>query len=291
MRIIECEKVTEAVARLCRESNICIGADIRSALVKARDSEKSAAARSALDTLIKNAEVAQRENLPACQDTGMAVVFVSLGADVHVNGNISEAINEGVRRGYKDGFFRNSVVSDPVRRVNTADNRAVGTSHPFNTPAVIHYDFDSTNPEQLRITVAPKGFGSENMSGLAMLKPSDGIEGVGDFAVETVRRAGANPCPPVIVGIGVGGTMEKSAILAKRGLLREVGSVNPDEFWAESERRILERVNALGIGVSGYGGMTTALGVHILTYPTHIAGLPVAVNIGCHCTRHKEVVI
>ena len=279
IRIIEAEQITQTVAELCVKANLCIGSDIRTALAKACKTEESPLARSALDMLIKNAEIAEREKLPACQDTGMAVVFINIGAEIHINGDINEAVNKGVRQGYKNGYFRNSVVRDPIRRVNTADN----------TPAVIYYDF--TQGDKLSITVAPKGFGSENMSGIRMLNPSDGLDGVENFIVETVRLAGANPCPPVIVGIGVGGTMEKAALLSKQALLRDIGGSNPDPFWAESETRLLERINLLNIGPSGYGGHTTALGVHILNYPTHIAGLPVAVNIGCHATRHRSEVL
>ena len=290
VRFIPAEKITEAVKELCIKANTCIGGDIRSAMAKARFVETSQLAQSVLDTLLENAEIAQREKLPVCQDTGMAVVFVSLGRDVHVDGNIDEAINEGVRRGYCEGYCRNSVVSDPVNRKNTGDN----------TPAVIYYDFFESNstPElpaetslQMRITVAPKGFGSENMSAVRMLNPSDGLSGVEEFVINTIKSAGANPCPPVIAGIGLGGTMDKAALLAKQALLREVGSVHPEPFWAEVESCLLQRINALGIGPAGFGGKTTALGVHINTYPTHIAGLPVAVNIGCHATRHWTVVL
>jgi fumarate hydratase subunit alpha len=209
----------------------------------------------------------------------MAVVFVSFGSDVHVEGDINDAINEGVRQGYREGFCRNSVVRDPVNRVNTGDN----------TPAVIYYDFSAESG--LRITVAPKGFGSENMSAVRMLNPSDGLEGAEDFIVETVRSAGPNPCPPVIVGVGIGGTMEKAALMSKQALIREPGRSNPDPFWADVEVRLLARINTLGIGPAGFGGRTTALGVHIVTYPTHIAGLPVAVNIGCHATRHETAIL
>jgi fumarate hydratase subunit alpha len=276
-RIIEAEEITKAVAGLCIDANIRIGEDILSSLSKARESETSELAAHALDALIENAKTARRENLPACQDTGMAVVFVSIGEGVYVKGDINAAVNEGVRLGYRDGYFRNSVVADPISRVNTGDN----------TPAVIYCDF--IKGDKLRLTVAPKGFGSENMSALKMLTPSDGIEGVEDFVANTVARAGANPCPPVIVGVGVGGTMEKAALLSKQALLHDVDGENPVPFWADVEKRLLARINALGIGASGYGGGATAIGVHILTYPTHIAGLPVAVNIGCHATRHKSV--
>jgi len=209
----------------------------------------------------------------------MAVVFISIGRNVHINGDIDEAINEGIRRGYREGYCRNSVVRDPINRINTGDN----------TPAVIHYDF--MPGDKLHITVAPKGFGSENMSGIRMLNPADGLEGAEEFFVETVRSAGSNPCPPIIVGVGIGGTMEKAALMSKQALLREIGIVHPDPFWAEVEASLLTRINELGIGPAGFGGKTTALGVHILTYPTHIAGLPVAVNIGCHATRHRTVII
>lgn len=279
MRIIEAKKITEAVARLCVEANTCIGEDIRVALEEARERENLPLAKSVLATLLENAETARRENLPICQDTGMAVVFVTVGGEVHVNGDITSAINEGVRRGYREGFCRNSIVRDPIDRVNTGDN----------TPAVIHYDFAAG--DRLEIIVAPKGFGSENMSAVRMLNPSDGLDGVRDFVVETVRLAGANPCPPIVVGVGIGGTMEKAALLSKRALLRDVGSIQADAAWAEVEADLLARINALNIGPAGYGGKTTAFGVNIEVFPTHIAGLPVAVNIGCHVTRHKAVVL
>ncbi|MCL2198849.1 MAG: fumarate hydratase [Defluviitaleaceae bacterium] len=279
MRIIEPDKIIKAVARLCISANIHIGDDICEALHAAKANETSDLPRSVLDMLTKNAEIAKSENLPACQDTGMAVVFVSIGTKVHVGGNLTNAINEGVRRGYREGFFRNSVVLDPINRVNTGDN----------TPAVVHYDFVPGN--QIKITVAPKGFGSENMGGIRMLNPSDGINGVEDFVIETVKNADANPCPPIIVGVGVGGTMEKAALISKQSLLREVGSEHPDLFWREVEWRLHSRINELNIGAAGFGGATTALAVHIATFPTHIAGLPVAVTVGCHATRHKTVII
>ena len=274
LRFIPAEKITEAVRELCIKANTIIGKDILCAITAARSAETSPLAQSVLDTLLENAEIAKREKLPVCQDTGMAVVFVTLGRDVHIEGNIDEAVNEGVRQGYREGYCRNSVVRDPVDRLNTGDN----------TPAVIYYDF--TGGSSVRITVAPKGFGSENMSAIRMLNPSDGLRGVEDFVVETIKSAGANPCPPVIAGVGIGGTMEKAALLSKQALLRDVGALNPDPFWAETEARLLERINSLEIGPAGFGGRTTTLGVHIMTYPTHIAGLPVAVNVGCHATRH-----
>ncbi|MCL2013598.1 MAG: fumarate hydratase [Oscillospiraceae bacterium] len=279
MRIIESCQIADTVAKLCVQANVCVNEDILSALETARAREKTPLAHSALDMLLKNADIAARENLPVCQDTGMAVVFVTVGADVHINGNIDKAINDGVRRGYREGYCRNSVVIDPVRRVNTGDN----------TPAVIYYDFAPGC--SLRITVAPKGFGSENMSAVRMLNPSDGLAGAEDFIVETIRIADAKPCPPIIAGIGIGGTMEKAALMSKQALLLDVDHINPDPFWAGVENRLLERINTLGIGATGYGGIATALGVNILTYPTHIAGLPVAVNIGCHANRHRTAVL
>jgi fumarate hydratase subunit alpha len=277
MREIDAELVSRAVAGLCVEANYDIAPDIAAAFKRARDAEEGELARCVMDDLLENAAIAAEGALPLCQDTGMAVVFVETGQDVHVTGPLTDAINEGVRRGYEDGFLRKSVVSDPVRRANTKDN----------TPAIIHYDV--VPGDSLVITVAPKGFGSENMSALSMLKPSDGIEGVKTFVVETVRKAGPNPCPPIAVGVGVGGTMDYACLLAKKALLRSVGSPNADAFWDEAERDLLDRINALGIGPAGLGGHTTALAVFIAPYPTHIAGLPVAVNIGCHSTRHGTV--
>jgi len=248
-------------------------------LSEARSAETYPLAQSALDVLLENADIAEREKIPVCQDTGMVVVFVSIGSKVHINGDINAAINEGVRQGYKAGYFRNSVVSDPISRVNTGDN----------TPAVIHYDF--IDGDEFRITVMPKGFGSENMSAVRMFEPSDGIERIEDFIVEIVKSADANPCPPIIIGAGIGGTMEKAAVMSKQALLRKVGSIHADPFWAGVEKRLFERINLLNIGAAGYGGKTTVLAVYIMTYPTHIAGLPVAVNIGCHVTRHQTAVL
>jgi fumarate hydratase subunit alpha len=279
VRIINGDIITKTVADLCVEANIVLGTDIRAALQCARENEGDELPSFVLDTLIENADIAERERLPICQDTGMAVVFVDIGTDIHISGDICGAINNGVRMGYRAGYCRNSVVADPIRRVNTGDN----------TPAVIHYDF--IPGDRLHITVAPKGFGSENMSALKMFSPSDGLPAAEDFIVETVKRAGPNPCPPIIVGVGMGGTFERAALLAKRALLRDAGEANSDGFWGEFEARLLSRINELNIGPAGFGGRTTALGVHILTYPTHIAGLPVAVNIGCHATRHRTAVL
>ena len=279
IRFIDAELITKTVANLCIEANLVLNESIRRALVEAREVDTSKLAQHTLDMILENAEVAKREKLPMCQDTGMAVVFVTIGSKIHVVGNISEAINEGVRIGYREGYFRNSIVSDPISRINTKDN----------TPAVIYYDFDIG--DKIKITVAPKGFGSENMSGVSMLNPSDGIEGVMEFILNTVRAAGSKPCPPIIVGVGVGGTMDKAALMAKQALVRDIGSANSDTYWADIEVRLLEQINEIGIGPAGYGGRTTALAVHIVTYPTHIAGLPVAVNIGCHATRHNTAIL
>lgn len=280
MRDISASEITKAVARLCIQANTYLSPGLRTAMELARQVETESLPITVLDTLLQNADIAERENIPICQDTGMAVVFMELGQEVHVTGGlIEDAVNEGVRRGYSEGYLRKSVVRDPVERVNTGDN----------TPAVIHYELVAG--DSVRITVAPKGFGSENMSSLAMLTPSDGMQGLEDFVVKTAERAGANPCPPIVVGVGAGGTMEKAALLAKKALLRTLGSRHPDTLWAETEERLLKRINGLNIGPAGFGGETTALGVMIETYSTHIAGLPVAVNIGCHATRHQTAVL
>ena len=279
MREIQAETVTAAVAKLCVEANCYLPADMKDCIRKARDTEPWPQGQEILDRIIENFEVARRENMPVCQDTGMACVFVKLGQEVHVAGDLNEAIHEGVRRGYREGYLRKSVVRDPLDRVNTGDN----------TPAVITYDI--VPGDKIEITLAPKGFGSENMSAIKMLRPSDGVVGVKEFVVSTVEAAGPNPCPPIVVGVGIGGTFDKAASLAKRALLRDADSHNPDPYYAALERELLERINALGIGPQGFGGKTTALAVHIETYPTHIAGLPVAVNINCHVTRHKTEVL
>jgi fumarate hydratase subunit alpha len=262
---------------LCVEANRVINRDILSALEAAAGSETKPGAKNVLSLLMENAKVAVEDSLPICQDTGMAVVFVEIGQDTRVTGGgLYDAINQGVREGYETGYLRKSIVSDPIARVNTGDN----------TPAVIHCRI--VPGSRLKITVAPKGFGSENMSAVKMLKPSDGIAGVKAFVLETVKNAGPNPCPPLIVGVGLGGTFEKCALLAKTALIRRLGERNPNEYWARFETEMLEAVNSLNIGPAGLGGRTTALAVHAEVYPTHIAGLPAAVNIGCHVTRHKE---
>lgn len=280
MREINVELVRDAVRKLSIEANYFLGADIKEALEKAKNEETWKLAEDVLDKIIINSEIACNEEMPMCQDTGMACVFVEIGQDVHlIGGRLEDAINEGVRRGYEEGFLRKSVVGDPIRRVNTKDN----------TPAIIYYDI--TEGDKIKITLAPKGFGSENMSKIGMLKPSDGLEGVKKFIIDTVKAAGPNPCPPMIIGVGIGGTFDKAAYLAKKALLRPINIRNKDNFYEDLENELLIKINELGIGPQGFGGRTTALGLNIETYPTHIAGLPVAVNINCHATRHKEVVL
>ncbi|MDU1004835.1 fumarate hydratase [Clostridium butyricum] len=280
MREVNVALITDTVKRLSIEANYFLGADIKESLEKSRKEETYELAGKVLDKIILNSEIACKEKMPMCQDTGMACVFLEIGQDVHfVGGNLEAAINEGVRRGYEDGFLRKSVVDDPIRRVNTKDN----------TPAVIYYDI--VDGDKVKITLAPKGFGSENMSKIGMLKPSDGLEGVKNFVIETVKAAGPNPCPPMVVGVGIGGTFDKAAYLAKKALIRPINTSNKDEFYKDLEIELLEKINKLGIGPQGFGGKTTALGLNIETYPTHIAGLPVAVNINCHATRHKKAII
>lgn len=278
MRNIEAGKVTEAVRKLCIDANYYLGKDIKNRLQKYHDEEPWDIAKGILNNILVNADIACNEDRPMCQDTGMACVFVELGQEVQVtDGSLEEAINEGVRQGYGDGYLRKSVVKDPLNRVNTKDN----------TPAIIYYDIVAG--DKMKITVAPKGFGSENMSQIKMLKPSDGLQGVKDFIIKVVKEAGPNPCPPIVVGVGIGGTFDKAANIAKKALIRSVDVRNEDPFYAELEKEMLEAINELGIGPQGFGGKTTALAVNIETYPTHIAGLPVAVNINCHATRHAEI--
>lgn len=275
IREINSEEITSAVAQMCINANCYIDPHIRAALLTAVDSEKSAVGRGVLQNLLKNADIAAEKEIPICQDTGMAVFFIELGQDVHINGaTLTDAVNEGVRRGYTDGYLRKSVVADPLMRTNTNDN----------TPAVIYTE--QTAGDKIKITYAPKGFGSENKSAVKMLNPSDGVEGVINFVTETVRRAGANPCPPMVIGVGIGGTMDKAAYLAKKALTRDINVPSSIEYYAALEQTLLKRINLLGIGPQGMGGTTTALGVNIEVFPTHIAGLPVAVNINCHATRH-----
>jgi fumarate hydratase subunit alpha len=273
MKSISAKEIEDAAARLCIKANRELPEDVKAAIAAARSAEKWESAKNTLEILEKNMSLAGRKELPVCQDTGFACVFAEIGQDVHIDGCFEDAVNAGVRRGYEEGYLRKSVVGDPLRRVNTGDN----------TPAAITVHL--VPGDRLRLTVAPKGFGSENMSRLAMLKPSDGEEGVRRFIIETVRLAGPNPCPPVILGVGIGGTFDKVAYLAKKALLRPLDEPNPDPYYAAMERELLAAVNALGIGPQGFGGGTTALGVAIETMPTHVAGLPVAVNVSCHVTR------
>lgn len=277
MREIHISEIISTVRDLCIESNYYLSSDVKEALCNAKENETWTLAENVLDQIILNSNIAKEEDMPICQDTGMACVFVEVGQEVHiVGGLLQDAINEGVRRGYEEGFLRKSVVKDPINRVNTKDN----------TPAIIYYDI--VPGDKIKITVAPKGFGSENMSRIKMLKPSDGLQGVKDFIIETVKLAGPNPCPPIVIGIGIGGTFDKAAYLAKKALIRPLNKRNDEKFYSDLEEELLETINKLGIGPQGFGGKTTALGLNIETYPTHIAGLPVAVNINCHATRHKE---
>jgi len=281
MREIGYQEIVDAVARLSMEANYYLGQDILAALRRAQEQEEPPLGREVLDQILENARVAAEERMPLCQDTGMTVIYLELGQEVHlVGGDLTEAVNEGVRRGYEEGYLRKSVVENPFSaRINTKDN----------TPAVIHTEI--VPGDKLKITVLPKGGGSENMSYLKMLSPAAGRQGVIDFVVESVDKSGANPCPPTIVGVGIGGTADKAMDLAKRSLLREVGAPHPDPEVAELERDILEAVNRLGIGPMGFGGRVTALAVHVETFPCHIASLPVAVNLQCHSARHKSAVL
>jgi fumarate hydratase subunit alpha len=280
MREISCKDITSTVRDLCIEACCSIGQDVEDAVRKSLCLEESPAGRDILGLILENMDYARKEGIPACQDTGMAVVFLEVGQDAHITGgHLYDAINEGVRQGYEMGHLRKSVVKSPIDRINTGDN----------TPAVITTDI--VDGDRLKITVAPKGFGSENMSALKMLKPSDGIEGIKEFVLSTVKNAGPNACPPIILGIGLGGTFDRCALLAKKALLRPLGEESSDAKIASLERDILEEVNMTGIGPQGLGGRVTCLGVNILTYATHIAGLPAAVNMQCHASRHREAIL
>lgn len=279
MREMDAKKITETVRKLCIEANYNLPGDLQNRIESCYQEETWPIARDILEQIRENYKIAEAEHQPICQDTGMACVFLKIGQDVHIEGDLNEAVHEGVRQGYAQGYLRKSVVADPLRRVNTGDN----------TPAVIYSEIVPGN--RVEITVAPKGFGSENMSAIRMLRPSDGVGGVKDFVLKTVEDAGANPCPPIVVGVGIGGTFDRAALLAKQALLRPVNQANPDPYYAALESELLEKINALGIGPQGFGGRTTALAVNIETFPTHIAGLPVAVNINCHVTRHKTEVL
>lgn len=280
MREISVKDIISRVKDLCIDANYNLGEDVEKALKEGYQKEESPTSKETLNQIIENVQIAKQGEFPLCQDTGFAVVFVDMGDQVFVkDGNLFDAINEGVRQGYKEGYLRKSILGDPIERKNTGDN----------TPAVIHMNV--VKGDKLKITVAPKGGGSENMSEVKMMKPSDGVEGVKEFVVDMVRRSGSNPCPPIIVGVGIGGTFEKCAEMAKRALLRPVGDRNPNPFYAKLEEELLEKVNKLGIGPQGFGGRVTALDVHVETYPCHIASFPAAVNIQCHAARHKEAVI
>ena len=280
MREIQGSTLTAVVERLCIEANTHLPGDVRCAIEGCRAVEDGSIAKGILDDIIENYTIADTENVPICQDTGVACVFLEIGQDVHfVGGDLTEAVNEGVRRGYTNGYLRKSVVADPVRRGNTGDN----------TPAMLYTEI--VPGESVKITVGPKGFGSENMSQIRMFKPSAGLQGIKDFIIEAVETAGPNPCPPIVIGVGIGGTFDKAALLAKKALMRPLGSHHPDPFYAELEEEMLEKVNALGIGPQGFGGKTTAIGLNIETMATHIAGMPCAININCHVTRHCSEVL
>lgn len=280
IKTIDVSIITDAVAKLCEEACYHLGKDVLEAFESSIQKEVSQSGKEILRLLIENARIAREESIPMCQDTGFAIVFVELGQDVRVTGgDINDAINDGVRKGYQEGYLRKSIVAHPLKRINTGDN----------TPCIIHANI--VPGDTIKITVAPKGGGSENMSALRMLKPAEGIEGVKKFIIDTVKAAGPNPCPPLVIGVGIGGTMEKAAIMAKEALLREVGSVNPQEDLAQLEQELANDINKLGIGPQGLGGRTTTLAVHINIFAAHIASLPVAVNINCHAARHKSIVL
>lgn len=277
LRELNVSLITDVVVEMCREANYFLGDDVVAALERASIQEESPSGKKVLQLLLENAAIARSEQIPICQDTGYALFFVEWGQEVHLTGGtLEEAINEGVRRGYREHYLRKSIVADPLNRINTGDN----------TPAVIHTALVSG--DRVKLIFAPKGGGSENMSALKMLKPSDGLDGVVNFVVNHVREAGPNPCPPIIVGVGLGGTFDQVALLAKKALLRPLGRTHPEPFYAALEQQILEKINDLGIGPQGFGGRITALAVHIETFPAHIASLPVAVNLNCHAARHLE---
>jgi len=279
MREISALKITQTVKKLCIDANCHLSGDMKECISKFCKEEPWPQAKEILEKIVENYEISDENNKPICQDTGVACVFLKIGQDVHITGDLTEAVNEGVRQGYTEGYLRKSVVKDPLDRVNTGDN----------TPAMLYVEL--VPGDEIEVTVAPKGFGSENMSQIAMLRPSDGLEGVKNFVKKVVNDAGPNPCPPIVVGVGIGGTFDKAAYLAKKALLRPVDVRNENPFYADLEKELLEIINSLGIGPQGFGGRTTALAVNIEEYPTHIAGLPVAVNINCHVTRHKTEVI
>ena len=280
MREVSTDEITKNIKEMCIEANYILSDDVKNKIINSAAVENSEIGKKILSQLEENMEIAEREQIPICQDTGMAVVFIKVGQEVHITGgNLEDAINQVVREGYTEGYLRKSVVKDPLIRENTKDN----------TPAIIHYEI--IPGDKVEITVAPKGFGSENMSRVCMLKPADGIEGVKNAVIETVKLAGPNACPPVVVGVGIGGTFEKCAMLAKKALTRDINSESSIEYVAELEKELLDEINNLNIGPGGLGGKITALGVNIETYPTHIAGLPVAINMCCHVNRHKKRIL
>ena len=280
MREVSTDEITKNIKEMCIEANYILSDDVKNKIINSAAVENSEIGQKILSQLEENMEIAEREQIPICQDTGMAVVFIKIGQEVHITGgSLEDAINQGVREGYTEGYLRKSVVKDPLIRENTKDN----------TPAIIHYEI--IPGDKVEITVAPKGFGSENMSRVCMLKPADGIEGVKNAVIETVKLAGPNACPPVVVGVGIGGTFEKCALLAKKALTRDINSESSIEYVAELENELLDEINNLNIGPGGLGGKITALGVNIETYPTHIAGLPVAINMCCHVNRHKKRIL
>ena len=279
MREIPAARVTEVIRQLCIDANCHLPQDVKTRIECCKNQESWALGQEILERIVENYQIADRDNVPVCQDTGVACVFLDIGQEVHIEGNLEDAVNEGVRQGYADGYLRKSVVADPLDRVNTKDN----------TPAMIYYNV--VPGDKLTVTVAPKGFGSENMSAIKMLRPSDGYEGVKQFILQTVEAAGPNPCQPIVVGVGIGGTFDKAAFLAKKALMRPLDVRSEKPLYAKLEAELLEEINALGIGPQGFGGGTTALAVNIESFPTHLAGLPVAVNINCHVTRHKTEVL
>ena len=280
MKELHTSIVTEAVKELCKRANYFLGEDVLKRLEQCLETEESPVGKEVLQKIIENEEIARSEEVPLCQDTGFAVVFVELGQEVHfTGGTFTEAIHEGVRQGYEEGYLRKSIVSDPIERKNTGDN----------TPAIIHTDI--VPGDKLKIILAPKGGGSENMSEVKMMVPAAGVKGIKEFVVDRVKRSGANPCPPVIVGVGIGGTFEKCAEIAKRALLRPVGSRHPNPYYAQLEEELLKKINQLGIGPQGFGGRCTALDVLVEVHPCHIASFPVAVNMQCHVARHREIIL
>lgn len=280
MRVIHTDEIIQNISEMCIEANMYLPQDVEQAMQHAGENERSPLGRQILSQLGENMQIAAAEQIPVCQDTGMAVVFLNIGQDLHIEGMaLEDAVNEGIRRGYRKGYLRKSVVKDPLLRENTKDN----------TPGILHYQI--VPGSQLELTVAPKGFGSENMSRIYMLKPADGIEGVKEAVLDAVEKAGPNACPPMVIGVGIGGDFEKSAVMAKQALTRDIGQHSDIPYVRELETELLDKINALGIGPGGLGGTVTALGVNILTYPTHIAGLPVAVNICCHVARHVKRVL